>query len=584
MSPAVGTDDNLPESPWLDDDLTSVDGQPASSATNLASMGFIRAALRRSAWLWCGAAVAGLLVGSGLYLQTGHTHQAATTLLLTVGPEPQPGTAILEDQAIAQSRGVAGLAAQKLGLHQSVDSLLRSYTVTVLTDQILQITANAPSSREAVRRANALATEFLAFRAGQLRAEQRLESAALDQQVSQDKQHVASITTQISQLSAQPQSAATLATVKALRAQADRASSDLIALEQATSTSKASTQVTTAAMIGGSKVLDAASPVPPTSRAKRLLLYLGGGLLIGLILATGIVVVGALLSERLRRRDDVAAALGAPVRSVQAVQVSRWLPGLSRRDSSTCQQRVVQYLRDALPAAARGTVALAVVPVGEPSVAAVSVVALAESCAQHGCRVVVADLAAGAPAAALLGATGPGVRAAGVDGAHIVAAVPDPADFAPVGPFGPRSPRAQTAIASEVAAACISADILLTLIPLDPSVGGEHLRTWAADAVVLVTAGRSSWTRIHAAGEMIRLAGTRLVFGVLVGADHTDESLGVTPAREGGHRAASVWATQADMEHSLAGDPPGGRPADSAISASPLDPRAPAGPPLHPGE
>jgi hypothetical protein len=74
---------------------------------------------------------------------------------------------------------------------------------------------------------------------------------------------------------------------------------------------------------------------------------------------------------------------------------------------------------------------------------------------------------------------------------------------------------------------------VLTLVTLDPSLGGEYLSSWAADAVVVVTAGQSSWTRIHAVGEMIRLAGTRLLFAILVGADKTDESLGTiqTPKR-----------------------------------------------------
>jgi hypothetical protein len=79
-----------------------------------------------------------------------------------------------------------------------------------------------------------------------------------------------------------------------------------------------------------------------------------------------------------------------------------------------------------------------------------------------------------------------------------------------------------------LAAACASADLLLTLAALDPSFGGEPLATWATDAVVVVTAGRSSWTKINAVGEMIRLAGTHLVAAVLVGADKSDESLGVT--------------------------------------------------------
>ena len=45
--------------------------------------------------------------------------------------------------------------------------------------------------------------------------------------------------------------------------------------------------------------------------------------------------------------------------------------------------------------------------------------------------------------------------------------------------------------------------------------------------MAVVTAGRSSWTKVHAAGEMIRLAGTSLASVVLVGADKNDETLGV---------------------------------------------------------
>ena len=76
--------------------------------------------------------------------------------------------------------------------------------------------------------------------------------------------------------------------------------------------------------------------------------------------------------------------------------------------------------------------------------------------------------------------------------------------------------------------ACASADLLLTLVTLDPSLGAENLATWAASAVVVVTAGRSSWATINAVGEMIRLAGTSVASAVLVGTDKTDESLGVT--------------------------------------------------------
>jgi hypothetical protein len=77
-------------------------------------------------------------------------------------------------------------------------------------------------------------------------------------------------------------------------------------------------------------------------------------------------------------------------------------------------------------------------------------------------------------------------------------------------------------------AAYASADLLLTLAVLDPSIGAEYLAGWACGAVVVVTAGQSSAERIRAVSEMIRLSGTSLISGVLIGADKTDESLGLT--------------------------------------------------------
>ena len=135
----------------------------------------------------------------------------------------------------------------------------------------------------------------------------------------------------------------------------------------------------------------------------------------------------------------------------------------------------------------------------------------------------------------------PGVRPATVHDTRLIIAIPEPDDAMPIGPLGRTSAQEQRSPFTEaVTAACASSDLLLTLAPLDPSLGGEHLPTWATDAVVVITAGWSSWTRIHAAGEMARLAGTRLVSAVLVGADKTDDSLGVVPRSETGHDAQVV--------------------------------------------
>jgi hypothetical protein len=185
----------------------------------------------------------------------------------------------------------------------------------------------------------------------------------------------------------------------------------------------------------------------------------------------------------------------------------------------------------------RGTVstgsqraALAVVPVDSTRVASLSVVSLAEALAKQKARVVVADLCGGAPAAKLVGVKEPGVHEVHVNGARIQVVVPDPDDFAPVGPLSRDAGSASPDASREVADAWACADVLLTLTTLDPSLASDHLGTWAADAVVVVRAGRSSWTKIHAVGELIRLAGTRLVSAVLVDADRADESLGVAGA------------------------------------------------------
>jgi hypothetical protein len=181
------------------------------------------------------------------------------------------------------------------------------------------------------------------------------------------------------------------------------------------------------------------------------------------------------------------------------------------------------------------------VPVDDLEVAALSLTSLAVSYARQGIQVVVADLASGAPAAGLLGSREPGVRPISVHDARLIVAVPEPDDVVPVGPLGrTRAQGMRSPLTEAVTAACASSDVLLTLAPLDPSVGGEHLVSWATDAVVVITAGRSSWTKIHAVGEMIRLAGTRLVSAVLIGAEKTDDSLGVVRRSEAGQDAPAV--------------------------------------------
>jgi len=536
--------DNPPGRFWADDDFPAVGDEPADVNAGLTDLGFIRAAIRRSTRFLGAMAVAGLLIGSAVYVTSPHAAQASTTLLLTIGPEATPSSGIQDDATIAQSRAVAGLVLHKLRLSQSASSFLGSYTATPLTERVLLITVNAASSGDAVIRANTVAAEFLRYRAQQLNAAQQQMFIVLKQQVDQAKQQVNTIKSQISRLSAQPPSPAKQATLTKLGGQLEQANTTLVQLQQSVNATRATTQETTASQIGGSGVLDKAAPVPPHSKLKHLILYAAIGLFGGLVLGLAIVVIRALTSDRLRRRDDIARALGAPVKlSVGKSPLSRWRPG--RRGLAAAEnagiRRIVAHLGRAVPTRPRGGTALAVVPVDDPQVAAVSLMSLAVSCARQGMQVVVADLASGAPAADLLGSREPGVRPVSVHDARLIVAIPEPDDVVPAGPLGGASVQNQRSPFTEaVTAACASSDVLLTLAPLDPSLGGEHLASWATNAVVVITAGRSSWTKIHGVGEMIRLAGTRLVSAVLVGADKSDDSFGVVPTSEAGHDAQAV--------------------------------------------
>lgn len=569
---------NRPGWLWAPDD-TEAEDQPADFNAGLTSVGFIRAAIRRRRRFWMGMAVLGVLITAGLYLELPPTYQASTSLYLTVGPESSAGAAILNDQALAQSRAVAALALHKLGLQENPSSFVSSITATVLSDRILQITVSAPSPSDAVTRATAVTAAYLQYRATLLETQQRSLFASLDQQVTQAKRQITSIDSQIRHLAAQPVSPAQQSRLRTLRAQRSQAVAAMTGpngLMQTVNSDKASSRQLITSEVAGSTVLDAAAPVPQShhTRLKHLIIYAAAGLIPGLALGIGAVIVGAIISDRLRRRDDVARALGAPVKlSLGKVRLDRRLPqgkGLAALQHPNIR-RIVAHLGTAVPARSAGISTLAVVPVDDPRVAAISLASMACDHAAQGGRVVVADLCPGSPLGGLLGVKEPGVHPVTADGAHLAVAIPEPDAFAPTGPLG-RSQAQASAFTDAVASACNSADMLLTLVVLDPGLGGEHLATWASDAVVVVTAGRSSWTMINSVGEMIRLSGTRLGSAVLIGADKTDESLGVPYTRD-----ESLNVTQTRRGYPGTGHSGNGLSAGVGDSIVPSDPRAVGG-------
>ena len=150
------------------------------------------------------------------------------------------------------------------------------------------------------------------------------------------------------------------------------------------------------------------TPVP-LAKKKILVTYAAIGLIAGLVVGLSIVIIGSLISDRLRRRDDVAYALDAPVKlSVRTLGAHRRLvpwPGRAAKRNHDLR-RVVAHLHTAVPRRTQGAQGLAIVAVDNAPVVARAVMELATSYAGSGTQVVTADLSSGAHLAHLAGVKG----------------------------------------------------------------------------------------------------------------------------------------------------------------------------------
>lgn len=560
---ASGVGDEEPGRVWTNDDFTVDNDLAADEVTaddlvvGMPTRPVVGPAIRRTVRWWCAAGLVGLVLGAAAFTKLLPPPYKAASSVLLIQPAAQNGADVmLTEIAIADSHAVAETAMRKLGVPvtaRSIQTFLGEYTAASLSDRVLQFTAKATSSSTAVNRAQAVAEAFLQVRNAELNSELTDTISAIDQQISQGKQHVSLLSQQISALSRQSPSPTRQAEIASLQAQRKLANGTLTGLNQAAKSYETTTKVATASVIRGSSILDRAMPAH-RSKIKYPLIYFGGGLAGGLALGLGLVSVLALVSTRFRRRDDIARALGAPVRlSLGRVRLGRG--GMAVANKPEIRQ-IVAHLRRIVPASSSGPATFVLVAVDAPDVAAVALVSLAMSYAGEGKRVIVADLTPNAAACRLLGSIEPGVHNVTADGQPLVVACPEPDDMAPLGPRrGPAPANDARRPSRALDRVYAAAEVLLTLTTLDPALGADHLATWAADSAVVLTAGESTGTRIHTSGQMIRLAGVSILSAILLGADRTDVSLGAADPRVTGFITGEV-AEQATLgvTGGLAGD------------------------------
>jgi capsular polysaccharide biosynthesis protein len=516
--------DSLPEDFWADGDPVVEEQDPAADAkTSLVSLGFITAAIKRKKRVWCITAVIGLLVGCGLFVTTKPSYSVTVTILMTNDQSVDQPTAMQTDALLAQDPAFAQSVMTALGINEPVTTFVQSYSVTDLSDELLSISANAPTAAGATNLADTLGNSYLSFRAGLLEKQLQQTISGFNTKVTQAQQSLAAIQAQISQVQAGGSSTEEQATLKKLQARETAASDLLISMQQTAGSNQANLTLTVTHMINGSRILSSSYPTRVHSPKKLILEYVLGGLFGGLVLGFAIVAIGAVVSERLRRRDDVAAALGVPVRlSVQSCPPGKRSSRPSKqRDADV--RRVVTYFRDAVPRGSARPRTLAVVAVDNEAFVASMVADLARALTRDGTRVLAADLTGGA-LARQLGQSAQGIHTIEVDRARMVLAVPDPEDLAPSGPLNRQA-------SEKLLAASSAADVLVVVATVHPAVNADYLGSWANDAVIVVTAGSSTAVRLHGVGEMIRGAGMQGMSAVLLGADKNDQTLGAVSDR-----------------------------------------------------
>lgn len=503
---------------------------------------YLRTSLKRERWTWVGLGVLGALLGLSVLLLLPPSSKATVTLLMAHPSSLDGPSAMGTDVSLLTTREVAARTVRQLGIPLTPEAFQATVSAEPVTTEILMITVAAPDDRAALDRADALTRQYLDFRATQLESLSGGLIAGYEKRIAGLEEQTRTLTKQYNAVVKEGPSDPTRGS--GLLARRTELENQINDMQQAIESASLSTD----AAISSTHVVD--KPRVLQQSTKRMTaLAMASGLIAGTALGVGFVLFRALTSDRVRRRQDVALALGTPVRfSVASLGPAQ--RGLANLDPRRRRRRgwrnhdleaLVHGLTGAvLPAdkagagrqgawtvgSARGAgQGLALAAVGNARVAASLLASLAAHLQGLGLTVFLVDLSASGALAAHDARSGAqlGVfRPAGVPGLA----------------RGPRRGDAKTAVTLAVPDGWHerweAADVVLVLAEVNPGIDAENLTTWVSQVVPLVTAGQSTPELLETTAELVRAAGLALPFALMVGSDDTDESLGVTGSSDNG--------------------------------------------------
>jgi capsular polysaccharide biosynthesis protein len=474
-------------------------------------------ALRRLWFIWVGSALAGLVLGVAWVVYMPVASVGTTTLLLGHPTATDPGLAMSTDVALARTRTVAERVVGELDLGMTPEDFQDTVTSTAATPDVLTLEVAGPHDRAARDRARALAEVFLDFRSDQMSKRARAAVQEYEARIATLQEQSHALTEQYEKLSAGD--AAQQDRAPAILAERASLNSEITRLREAMEETSMGTEV----IILSSGVLDPAS-VRPFSPVRRAVLVTASGLAAGLVAGVGLVVFMAITSSRLRRRDEVAAALDVPVKASVGRLRSRPWTRLGRSGPPDVAVVIDDLVTRALPQDEHPA-RLVIAHVDNPREARTVVAIAGSRMSARGVSTLLVDLG---DAGGLERAVTHAHRREHQVGDVPTVLRPDGIVHLARGPFGqPAGTRDLVPADDPRRVAWDHAEVVLALASIDPGRGIDELSSWGTRVVMVVRAGASSAERLRAAADMVRAAGMELAFALLVGTDASDQSLGV---------------------------------------------------------
>jgi capsular polysaccharide biosynthesis protein len=261
-------------------------------------------------------ALVGLLLGLAYAVSQPALASAKSEVLLPASAGNSssgvPTQGIATEAEIATSPGILNPAAKLAGISLPYTTLVHRVTVTGITVTLLQIVAKSSSAAQAERLANDVALEFVNSATSQSAAVASATVTELNQQlgqyVNQAKLLKGQITTTQAELNSQSPGSDQARSDSALLTTETGAYDNTLQQEKLVSSQIVQAQLSGGSPSTGATVLEVATTAirPSILRVPELGVV---GLLVGMVVAFGV----GRKDRRLRQRDEIAHAAGAPV-------------------------------------------------------------------------------------------------------------------------------------------------------------------------------------------------------------------------------------------------------------------------------